>query len=151
MFRAELDWRFAQRHRLSLGYYDLSRDARTVTGAPIQIGNVTFPLSIEVRTDFDLRLADRSYSYSLIQNERLELAPLIGVYSFDWNVRVRSRRPELEEQEGDTFPLPTLGACATYRLTHAWRLRARAQDFYIDYDDYEGDMYDLGAGLEWRP
>jgi hypothetical protein len=105
VFRAELDWRFAQRHRLSLGYYDLSRDAGTVTGEPIQIGNVTFPPGIEVRTDFDLRLADLSYSYSLIQNERLELAPLIGAppnsVAMVHNVTVavmQRRRLDLEEK-----------------------------------------------------
>ncbi len=150
VFRAELSWRFARRHRLELGYFDLSRDAGAVTSEPIRIGNVTFPPGIEVLTDFDLRLADLSYSYSLIQNERLELAPLIGVFSLDWDVRVRSRTPDLQEQEGETFPLPTLGVRGTYRLTHAWRLRAGAQYFYIDYDDYEGDMFDLGAGLEWK-
>ncbi len=149
VFRAELTWRFARRHRLNVGYFDLSRDAGTVTSEPLRIGNVTFPPGIEALTDFDLRLADLSYAYSLIQNERLELSPLIGVFAFDWEVRVRSRTPDLQEREGETFPLPTIGMRGTYRLTPSWRLRAGAQFFYVSYDDYEGDMYDLDAALEW--
>ena len=47
-------------------------------------------------------------------------------------------------------PRATIGMRATYRLTPSWRLRAGAQYFHISYDDYEGDMYDLGAALEWN-
>lgn len=150
VLRAELIWRFAPRHQLSLGYYDLSRDAVETTSEAYRIGSVVFPPGIDVKTKFDLKLADLSYSYSLVQNERFEFAPLIGLYVLDFDVRVDNDTLGLSEGEGQEFPLPTVGARMNYRLAPAWWLRAKAQYFYISYDQYEGQMLELGGGLEWN-
>lgn len=150
VFRAELLWRIAPRHQLSLGYYDLSRDADERTDEPYQIGNVIFPPGISVNTEFDLRLADFSYAYSLIQNDRFEFAPMIGIYGLDFDVRVENDLLGLSEGEGEKFPLPTIGARFNYQLSPAWWVRAKGQYFYISYDQYEGEMLEIGAGLEWN-
>lgn len=150
VFRAELLWRIAPRHQLSLGYYDLSRDATERTDEAYRIGNVIFPAGISVSTEFDLKLADLSYAYSLVQNDRFEFAPLIGVYGMDFDVRVENDPLGLSEGEAEKFPLPTIGARFNYRLTPSWWIRAKGQYFYIEYDQYEGQMLELGAGLEWN-
>ncbi len=150
VYRVELDWRFARRHQISVGYFDLSRDALAVTDEALKIGNVIFPKGTAVETDFDLRLLDFSYSYSLFQNDRFEVAPLVGVYGLDFDARVNSETLGLREGEGDRFPLPTLGARAVYQLSPAWRLRASAQYFFLSYDDYEGEIMEFGASVEWN-
>ena len=150
VFRAELLWRIAPRHQLSLGYYDLSRDETERTDEPYQIGNVIFPPGILVETEFDLKLADFSYAYSLVQNDRFEFAPLIGVYGMDFDVRVENDLLGLSEGESQKFPLPTIGARFNYQLSPSWWLRAKGQYFYIEYDQYEGEMLEIGAGLEWN-
>ncbi|MGD8977353.1 MAG: hypothetical protein PVG91_07085 [Gammaproteobacteria bacterium] len=150
VFRAELVWRIAPRHQLSLGYYDLSRDATERTDEAYQIGNVIFPPGISVDTQFDLKLADFSYAFSVVQNERFEFAPQIGVYWLDFDVRVENDLLGLSEGEGQEFPLPTIGARFNYQLAPSWWLRAKGQYFYIEYDQYEGQMLELGAGLEWN-
>jgi len=150
VFRAELTLRIASRHQLSAGYYDLSRDETAVTDEAYRIGNAIFPAGVSVATDFDLKVADFSYAYSVIQTERFELAPLVGVYGLDFDVSVASDTLGLREGESQEFPLPTVGASMVYRLSPAWQLRANAQYFYVSYDDYEGRMLELGATLEWN-
>lgn len=150
VFRGELGWRFARRHQFTAGYYDLSRDARAVTDQDYQVGNVIFPEGTPVETDFDLRLADFSYSYSLIQTDRFELAPMIGLYWLDFDVEVASETVGLREGESDELPLPTFGASAIYQLSPKWRIRGSAQYFSFSYDDYEGEILELGAALEWN-
>ena len=150
VFRGELGLRFARRHQFSAGYLDLSRDARTVTDEDYQVGNVIFPSGTPVETDFDLSLVDFSYSYSLIQTDRFELAPLVGLYWLDFDVRVASETVGLREEDSDELPLPTLGANAIYQLSEKWRIRGSAQYFSFSYDDYEGDILELGAAVEWN-
>jgi hypothetical protein len=72
------------------------------------------------------------------------------VYWLDYDVRVSSETVGLREGDGDQFPLPTVGARAVYQLSPAWRLLAGAQYFSFSYDDYEGEILELGAGLEWH-
>ena len=149
VFRGELAWRFARRHKISAGYMDLSRDARTVTEEEYQVGDVVFPAGVPVATDFDLSLVDFSYSYSLVQTDRFEIAPLVGVYWLDFDVEVRSDALGLREGDSEELPLPTFGARAVYQLSPSWRLMGNAQYFSISYDDYDGEIIELGAGVEW--
>ena len=150
VFRGELAWRFARRHKISAGYMDLSRDARTVTEEEYQVGDVVFPAGVPVATDFDLSLVDFSYSYSLVQTDRFEIAPLVGVYWLDFDVEVRSDALGLREGDSEELPLPTFGARAVYQLSPSWRLMGNAQYFSISYDDYDGEIIELGAGVEWN-
>lgn len=149
VLRAEMSWRFAGRHQFNTGYFDLSRDARTLTDADYQVGNVIFPAGTPVATDFDLRLVDFSYAYSLVQTDRFELAPQVGLYWMDFDVSIGSESIGLREEDSDQFPLPTLGASAIYHLSPEWRIRGRARYFSFSYDDYEGDILEFGAGVEW--
>lgn len=147
--RVELGWRFAPRHQFSAGYFDLSRDARTLTEAEFQVGNVIFPQGIAVATDFELSLVDFSYSYSLVQTDRFELAPLVGLYWMDFDVSIASESIGLREEDSEQFPLPTVGVSAIYQLSPEWRIRGRAQYFSFSYDDYKGEIVEFGAALEW--
>ena len=150
VFRGELVWRLARRHQIRAGYFDLSRDARTVTDEDYQVGNVIFPAGTPVATDFDLSLADVSYSYSLFQTDRFEFAPSVGVYWLDYDVRVTSETIGLREGDGDQFPLPAVGARVVYHLSPSWRIQGGGQYFSFSYDDYEGEILELGVGVEWN-
>src|SRR5262249_24026522 len=48
VFRAELLWRFLERHKLLLMYIDTSREGRRVIDRDIHFGDTTFPIDAEV-------------------------------------------------------------------------------------------------------
>jgi len=89
----------SRRHRLDFGFLDLSRDGTRTLGRDITIGDTVYPIGTTVETEFDLKLFKGAYSYSLVQDERIDFGLGIGLYVARLNsgsavrARVRWRNP----------------------------------------------------------
>lgn len=160
-FRGEFSWRFADRHRLGLAYYEFNRSATGTAQRTFVIDTddqtLRFDVEATVRTEFDWRLIPVTYTYSLVQNERFEGAATVG---FHWaRTKIALEGTALvndtgygnaRETETTSVPLPVLGLQGDVALTPDWRLGARAQWFGLDYDDYSGDLFDARITTEYR-
>src|SRR5262249_21395286 len=47
------------------------------------------------------------------------------------------------------YPLPTLGVRGSGRIAPNWRINGFAQILKIKIGDYDGGLYNAGAGIEW--
>ncbi|MBW2564648.1 MAG: hypothetical protein JRE29_11565, partial [Deltaproteobacteria bacterium] len=58
VFRVEGLWRFSRnlRHRLDLGWFDISRDSSTTLLQDITIDDTTFPLGSKITSSIDLQI-----------------------------------------------------------------------------------------------
>ena len=160
-FRGELTWRFADRHRLAVAYYEFDRSS---TGAAqrsfttdTEDQTLEFDVGVAVRTEFDWRLIPVTYTYSLIQNERFEGAATVGFHwaRFQFGVEGTalvndSGYQSAAETEVASAPLPVFGVQGDFLLTEHWRLGARAQYFGLDYDKYSGNLVDARVTTEYR-
>ena len=89
VFRVDGLWRFSRnlRHRLDLGWFDISRDSSTTLLQDITIGDTTFPLGTEVTTSFDLQVFKEAYSYSFFQDDRIDLVEnRCGIHEHGWRL-----------------------------------------------------------------
>ena len=160
-FRGEFTWRFADRHRVNVGWYEFKRKSRGRAQRAFVVetedGTLEFDTGVGLDTEFNWRLIPITYSYSFIQNERFELAGAAGLHVMRVKFGVEgfatingNMAGFASESETVSAPLPVLGLDATYAITPNWLLRARGQWFGLDYDDYSGELTDFRVATEYR-
>lgn len=161
-FRGELCWRFAPRHRVSVGYYEFDRHSDASAGRSFVIETegqqLRFDAGIDLSTEFDWRLAPIIYTYSFILTDRTEVAASIGAHWLDAKVGYSGSahvngNPVSEgagESETASAPLPVLGLEAAFAATPRLRVGARAQYFGLDYGDYSGRLTDVRLQAEFQ-
>lgn len=159
VFRADALWRFTdnRRHRLDLTWFSFRRDGSRQVGQDITFedenGNpIVIEAGTQVDANFDLDIYELAYSYSFIQDERLDLAAGIGFYimPIDFGLRAAGAL-ETEGSENFTAPLPVLGLRMDIAITPQWFIRTGAQVFYLEYESFTGSVLELRAAVEYNP
>lgn len=151
--RLDAYWRFTEnrRHRIDFAWFTVRRDGSTQLGRDIEIDGTTYPAGSAVSTEFDLDVFRTSYSYSFIQDDRLDLAVSGGLYvapiSFSINATGGFSGSASEDV---TAPLPVVGLRADIAITPKWYLRTGFDVFYLSYDEYTGFLTDVRAGVEYK-
>jgi hypothetical protein len=153
VFRVDGLWRFTRnlRHRLDLGWFDISRDSSTTLLKDIQIGETLFPLGTEVTTSFDLQVFKGAYSYSFFQDDRMDLGVSFGLFVMPIDFKIdASGTFEGHESESITAPLPVLGLRADFAITSKLFLKYNIDFFYLEIDQFEGAITDSKLVLEYN-
>ena len=159
VFRVGALWRFTEnrRHRLDFSWFSLNRDGTRQILQDIVIedkdGN-EIPINAGSTVDafFDLDIYQLNYSYSFLQDERLDLAVQIGAYIMPIDVGL-SVVGVIDEQGSARFtaPLPVLGLRMDVALTPQWFIRTGAQAFYLEYENFSGSILEVRAAVEYNP
>jgi hypothetical protein len=159
VFRVGALWRFTDnlRHRLDFSWFSLYRDGTRQILQDITIedndGN-QIPINAGSTVDafFDLDIYQLAYSYSFLQDERLDLAIQIGAYIMPIDVGL-SVAGAIDEQGSARFtaPLPVVGLRMDVALTPQWFIRTGAQAFYLEYDNFTGSILEFRAAVEYNP
>lgn len=159
VFRADASWRFTnnRRHRLDFTWFSLNRNGnrRLLEDITIEDENdeeITIPAGTTLEGFFDLDIYEIAYSYSFIQDDRLDLAAGIGFYIMPLGFGVKVSG--LIEDEGDarfTAPLPVFGLRMDVAITPRWFIRSGAQIFYLEYDNFTGSLGEFRGAVEYNP
>jgi len=115
-------WRFAKKHQLSLEYFRLDRSGSSITVTDIRIGDEVFSVDLPISFFFDMKVSTFSYSYSLIFDERKELALSVGlsIQDLSFGLIGNAGLGIIETESGITAPLPTFGLNGGYAFTDKW-------------------------------
>ncbi len=115
-------YRFAKNHRLAFGYFRLNRNGAVVSDAPIRFGDVIFPANLPLSSFFDVDVYSLSYAYSLIHDEKKELAFNIGLQIQDIETGISGNLgPSILSEDADVVaPLPTFGGSFDYAFNEKW-------------------------------
>jgi len=153
VFRVDGLWRFSRnlRHRLDLGWFDISRDAHTTLLQDIQIGDTLFPLGTEVTSSFDLQVFKAAYTYSFFQDDRMDMGVSFGLFVMPIAFEIdASGGFEGHESESITAPLPVLGFRTDFAITPKLFLKFNVDFFYLEIDQFEGAVTDTKFALEYN-
>ncbi|MBW2611222.1 MAG: hypothetical protein JRD49_01295 [Deltaproteobacteria bacterium] len=160
VFRMEGSWRFTdnRRHRLDLSWFSLYRSGeKTVTdeiiitppggGEDIEIAPGT-----EVKSFFDMDIYQLNYSYSFIQDERLDFGGQVGLYIMPISFGL-SVTGLIDEEADQSFvaPLPVVGLRFDVLIAPKWYLRSGSQFFYIQYEGFTGSLVSFKSAIEYNP
>jgi hypothetical protein len=115
-------WRFAKKHQLGLAAFELNRSGSAIAVTDISFGDETFPVNLPVSSFFDMSVIDLKYSYSLIFDEKKELAFGVGLSIQDLSFGLLGNLPLeiIEVESGLTAPLPTFDFRGRYAFTDKW-------------------------------
>ena len=153
VFRVDGLWRFSRnlRHRLDLGWFDISRDSSTTLLQDITIGDTIFPLGTEVTSSFDLQIFKGAYSYSFFQDDRMDMGVSFGLFVMPIDFKIdASGAFEGHESESITAPLPVLGFRTDFAITPKLFLKFNVDFFYLEIDQFEGAVTDTKFALEYN-
>jgi hypothetical protein len=127
-------WRFAKKHRLVFDYFDLSRSGSAITTSEIRFGDKVFQIELPISSYFDSQVISVAYSYSLIFDEKKELALTAGlsVQDIQFGLIGTGNLGTTEEVSGLTAPLPAFGLTGGYAFTEKWVGRAALGLFTFD-------------------
>ena len=115
-----------------------------------QIVNV--PAGSTVSAFFDLDIYELAYSYSFLQDDRVDLAASLGLYVMPIDVGLTVTG--LIDAQGSakfTAPLPVLGLRMDVVLAPRWFFRSSTQVFYAEYENFTGGVLQASAAVEYNP
>jgi hypothetical protein len=159
VFRSAALWRFtsSRKHRLDASWFALRRAATRSVGEDFDIKNregntVTIQAGTTVETNFDLDIIETTYSYSFLQDERVDLAAIAGVYVMPIHFGLKaSGLATANESLNFTAPLPVFGLRMDVALSPKWFVRSGTQIFAIKYGDFSGRLAQTRIAVEYLP
>ena len=150
VFRVDASWRLKDRHLLRAMYFESNRSITHTIDETIRFGDATFPISAEVRADFDFAITDVAYEYVFMLRDEYQLGASFGIHNAGFKIGLSGDRGNLSESVRTNAPLPVLGLRGRWRLAGDLYAVAHAQYFRLAFDAYEGDIQDYEAALVWQ-
>src|SRR6185437_3531942 len=87
-FRLDGYWRFLERHKLRVMYFDENRSGdKTITDEIVFRGQ-TYPVNTQISTRFDTVVAELAYEYAFLKGEHYELAGSIGIHDLTFKLQL---------------------------------------------------------------
>lgn len=149
-----VDWRFAKKHSITLGYFTLDRSGSAITSSEIRFGDEVYEIDLPISSFFDTNVTSFVYSYSLIFDEKKEIALSLGLSIQDVSMGLRGDAGLgiISETSGITAPLPTIGLSGGYAFTDKLTFRGGVGVFAFklslsDDEELDGRTSTAAVGL----
>ena len=149
VFRLDGYYRFTNKHRFDFSVFDLSRSSSKAIERDIQWRDRLFSVNTAVEADFDLTIYKAAYTYVFMPRDEGYLGATIGLYTADTKVSLSEQNLGQAEVGDITAPLPVIGLRGEYEFADKWTFRASGEFFFVEFDDVEGSLVDLYAGLDY--
>lgn len=152
-YRIDANYRFGEsrRHEIEFHYFDSSRSGSRTLQQDLQIGDKIFLAGTGVNTEFDLQFANLDYVYNFLMDDRVRLGASAGLHTTGIGLKITETGGGSLEDESFTAPLPMIGLRSEVLLTERWRLKIDVNFFYLEYDNYTGQLSDGIVAIEYRP
>jgi hypothetical protein len=159
-FRVDGLWRITERNHLYFMYFTngVSRTRAIDPATPIEWGDYSFYGNVTARNR--LNVYELGYEYAFIKNQSFELSAGIGVHytqvKIDMNGTATLNGPNgpttvtgAAKQASVPAPLPVLSLRSGWAFADSWVLDATVQALGISYDQFNGNWWDLKAGVTY--
>jgi hypothetical protein len=150
VFRVDGYYRFNQKHRLDFSIFDLSRSASAMIDKDIEWNGALFPVNTTVDSDFDLAIYKLAYTWSFMHRDKGYLGLTAGLYVGEIGMTLTAEAIGEIESNDLTAPLPVIGLRGQYDFTKKLSFRASGEVFSLDYEGFDGSLYDFYAGLDYQ-
>jgi hypothetical protein len=147
-FRIEGSVALGDRHRIHLEYLDVFREGEKNIERDIEVDGVTFPLGASLRTESSMQLITLTYGYSILQDDRMDLALTFGIHGLRTELELEAATLNRTKSLNVFLPVPLPGLRFDAVLSPGVWLRQRLDFIWLDLGDYGGLMADYGARLE---
>ncbi len=143
-------FRISESHRLDFSVFDLSRSSSKRVQTEIDFDDVIYPVDTVVSSEFDLNIYKLAYTWSFVQRDSGYLGVTGGVYVADIGTKLAAESIGARSGSGITAPLPVIGLRGEHAFNNKWSVRASAEFFALEYNDYSGGLVDWLVGVDYR-
>ena len=152
VFFANGYYRFGKtrRHRWDFSYARYRRDATRVLSTDVPIFDGTLLAGETVYTEMNFDILRAGYSYSLLQDDRMDLGIGAGLYVMPIEFSFSTSGLLGSQSEDLTAPLPVLGLRADFALTKKLFLKMRWDIFYLKIGDFKGSIMSGVLAVEYN-
>jgi hypothetical protein len=148
----DASWRFAPKHRVELGYFDLSRSGTTTLTANIEWDGQTYSRSTQVHSDFDSKITSLTYLYSFYRTPATELSAGLGLHYTQLKAGISNEGAlAVSSTATANAPLPVIALRAEQRFSEQWKGELRYQWFGIKTGDYDGSLNVFNGAVSYYP
>ena len=150
-FRVDSYWRFSynRRHRFDLSYAAYLRSATREIQEDIPIGDDIIEAGTTVNSEYDIRVIKLFYSWSFLQDDRVDMGIGGGFYVMPLYIRISGEDTETKYQD-ITAPLPMFDFRMDFHVTPKTYFRLRVDAFYISIGGFTGAIFDYELAYEWK-
>lgn len=155
-FRAGGYVRLGKRHRITYGYYSLSRNSSKVLDEEIEFGDEIFPVDAEVQADFETRFANLGYAFSFLAREKIEIGIGLGLSAMFTKVGIAAVGSVgadsidlVEERTDATFPVGSLGLDVNWAPLSRMIVSGRVGGLYVSISSIKASVGDANVGAEY--
>jgi hypothetical protein len=150
VLNATFFWRFAQRWRLEVSYFEIERTGRQRIREEISWGDDVYPVNSNIDSRFflsDLRVVA---GYWFFREPDKELGAGIGLHTMRFDAKISASG--VGEERGDALaPLPVLAFYSNIALNDRWAMMLRVGWLSLSYEDYHGDLSTFGLDFVYQP
>ncbi len=150
VFRIDGYFKFNDKHRIDASWFDLSRSSVKQIDREIEWNGTIYPINTNINSVFDLDIYKVAYTWSFIRQDKGYVGLSAGLYIADFATTLDAAAIGQREVGDGTAPLPVLGLRGEYRFTDRWTFRASGELFVFEYDNWDGSLYDVYAGIDYR-
>jgi len=154
-FRLDGYWRFLERHKLRVMYFDESRSGDKSIADEIVFRGQTYPVNTQVSTRFDTRVVELAYEYAFLRGEHYELAASLGIHELSFKLQLNALGKNTNVKQSARAdvngPLPVVGVHYVWEFYPHWSLDAMFQFFALKYQQYDGNLQDYNATVYYMP
>jgi len=141
--------RLGERWKIEAEYLFLDRSGSRSLSRTLNWGDHTYNLGATVNSEFNSNIYRLSAGYSFVKNNQSELGVVLGLHVTDFEAKLSA--PNIGSDKGDVLaPLPTVGIYGAYAFTPRWLLSGRMDYFSLNYNDYDGRLFNASAGVDYR-
>jgi hypothetical protein len=142
-------WRFASNHRITFDAFQIDRDRTKAIDRTITIGDTVIPISTSLKSESRTQFIITNYQYSVVKNEAMELAAVIGLYGANFKYKFTAVTPLVDTNASTNAPLPLIGASLDMFLSPRWSATVFGEGLKFKVGDVDGSMYYVGASTEY--
>jgi hypothetical protein len=148
--RVEFMFRLRERSKVRVDYFEADRSGSRTLAKDVVFGNQTFAAGQLSQTSLDWRQFDITYSYSLVRNDRLEVATGLGVYFLQVDAigQVPAQNQRQEVTGASPFPAPTLDL--TWVISQRWAATACGAYLKTALSGFRGWYADIHEDIQYR-
>jgi hypothetical protein len=154
-------YRLGVRHRITFGYFALSRNSTTTIDTTIRFGDDEFEVGAEVEAEFNTGIPSLGYKFSFIANRKVEASVGIGLSAQITRTAlyaagsINGEDAALCEQEEDcetknvTLPIANFNVGANWNPISRLQVGGFVGGLYVKISDIEASIGTAGINAEY--
>ena len=150
-FNGAFEWRFFNRHALSVSYFKLTRSGLADAPFNIIIDGETIPIGAEVSSSFSAKVTSLKYDFAFLKRDNLMMDVGLGLSVQDLGITIAAEDDDVFEEGDVTAPLPTITLGLNWAITPSFIANLDVGWFDLKIDNIKGEITELNAGVTWKP